>query len=150
MAAPAHARPHAPAHGSACDCAAHRPRPPAPSLWGALLPALACAVCPACVATYAKLLSLAGVGLGLSERQHALLLAAAIAGSVATSAFRAWRARRAWPLAVALVGAALILAGHRLGEAAWLEWSGVLVLLAGGLIEQVRLRRLAAPHRAHT
>ncbi|HEU4534408.1 MAG TPA: MerC family mercury resistance protein, partial [Polyangiaceae bacterium] len=125
---------------------ARSPRP-----WGALLPALACAVCPTCVATYAKLFSLAGVGLELSERQHALLLAVALAASIGASAFRAWRAKRAWPLAVALAGAALLLAGHQLGEAAWLEWAGVVTLLAGGLVEHVRLRRAerAAPRPAH-
>ncbi len=150
MAVPTRARPTTHHHGSDCGCTAHH-APPArsPRLWGALLPVLACAVCPTCVATYAKLFSLAGVGLQLSERQHTLLLAVALAASIGASAFRAWRARRAWPLAVALVGAALLLAGHQLGEAAWLEWAGVLTLLAGGLVEHFRLRRARnAPHAA--
>lgn len=136
-------------HESACDCAGHRRHrdPPAPGLWGSLLPVLACAVCPACVATYAKLFSLAGVSVGLTEGQHAILLTAAVAVSVVASGWRAWRARRAWPLAVALAGATLVVAGHRFGEVAWLEWAGVAVLLSGGLVEHVRLRRLATGAR---
>lgn len=150
MAVPPGARPNAHHHGSACDCAGHHRPPRSPRLWGALVPALACAVCPTCVATYAKVFSLAGVGLELSERQHALLLAVALASSIGASAFRAWRAKRVWPLAVALAGAALLVAGHHLGEAAWLEWAGVLMLLAGGLVEHFRLRRAqSAPHPAH-
>lgn len=136
------------AHEHACDCAAHlRREEPAPGALSALLPVLACAVCPACLSTYAKLFSVAGVGFGLSELHHDILLGVAITTSVLVSAWRSHRTRRAWPIAVALTGSALVLCGHLLGELAWLEWAGVLVLLAGGLTEHFRLRRLAAAKR---
>lgn len=137
------------AHEHVCDCAAHRRRDePAPGIWGSLLPVLACAVCPACLSTYAKLLSVAGVGFGMSELHHDILLAFAIAASVLVSAWRSYRTRRAWPVAVALTGSALVLCGHLHGEVGWLEWAGVLTLLAGGLTEHLRLRRTAAARRA--
>lgn len=113
-------------------------------MWPLLLPALACAVCPACVTMYAKLLSLVGVGFGLSEFQHELLLAVAVTVSLAVSGWRTLRSGRVWPLAVALLGTALVLAGHLEEELHALEWLGVLTLLAGGLAEQFRLRRVAA------
>lgn len=157
MASETAPRPRLHAHDHACDCHAHRSSPqrdagrgdgPAhegqPGLWSSLFPVLACAVCPACLSTYAKLFSVAGVGLGLSEAQHDLLLGVAIAASLGVSAWRSRRSGRVWPLAVALAGASLVLAGHLLGEVAWMEWAGVLILLAGGLIEHFRLRRLAA------
>jgi hypothetical protein len=128
----------------ACDCAAHREHA-SDSLsartgaWATLLPMLACAVCPACVATYAKVLSLLGVSVGLSELEHTLLLAVAISISVLVSAWRSWRARRAWPVSLALFGSSLVLLGHLRGELHEVEWVGVLVLLVSGVIEQLRM-----------
>jgi hypothetical protein len=131
-------------HGHACDCTAHRGRAePSPSagIWSTVLPVLACAVCPACLTTYAKLFSVLGVGFGLSEIHHLLLLAVAIGASVGLSAWRSWRTRRIWPIAVALTGSLLVVAGHVSGDLPVLEWAGVLVLLSGGLTEHLRLRR---------
>lgn len=133
-------------HAHACDCAGHRAlerlAPPSekPSLWSSLLPVLACAVCPACLATYAKLFSVAGVGLGLDEAAHATLLFTAVIASVGLSAWRSWRTKRAWPVSVALVGCSLLLAGHLAGGAFHgLEWAGVITMLVGGLAEHIRL-----------
>jgi hypothetical protein len=95
---------------------------------------------------YAKLLSVAGVGLGISEAQHHLLLAVAVSASVAISAWRSFRTRRAWPVATAALGAGLILVAHLAGDLHVAEWAGVFVLLAGGLVEQFRLRRPVAAH----
>lgn len=129
-------------HSASCDCPAHAKKAsPGASWWSTLLPALACAVCPACLSTYAKLLSVAGVGFGLSELEHQLLMFGAVSASVSISVWRSYRARRVWPLAVALLGATLVMSGHLLGEVAWLEVSGVLVMLSGALIEHFRLRR---------
>jgi hypothetical protein len=115
-------------------------------LWSALLPVLACAVCPACLATYTKLLSLVGVSFGFDESLHDLLMAVALALSVGVSAWRSWRTGRAWPLLLAVGGSALVAVGHLLGDLHVLEWAGVLVLLAGGLSEHFRSRgRAAAP-----
>lgn len=134
-------------HDHGCDCAAHRhvaERGTATSLWASALPFLACAVCPACVATYAKLFSLMGVSVGLSELHHTVLLGVAIAVSTLVSAFRSVRSRRVWPVAFAILGSSMVLAGHVRGELHVLEWAGVLTLLGSGLVEHFRLRRLSA------
>lgn len=132
-------------HHHTCDCAAHRhasaSKAPTSGTWTNLLPLLACAVCPACLATYAKLLSLLGVSVGLTEYQHSLILAFAIALSVAVSAWRSVRARRVWPVVFAVAGSSLVVAGHVLGELHALEWMGVLVLLVSGVAEQLRMPR---------
>jgi hypothetical protein len=139
-------------HGHGCDCAAHRMSSPvAPDaagtrastsgLWSAVLPMLACAVCPACITTYAKLGSVLGVGFGLSEFHHLLLLVVALTASIGLSAWRSWRTKRSWPIIVAITGSSLVVAGHYFEHLHLLEWAGVLVLLAGGLSEHIRLRR---------
>ena len=134
----------------ACDCAAHRHGSKAANkasagTWETLLPILACAVCPACMATYAKLFSLLGVSVGLSELHHTVVLTVAIAVSTLVSAWRSLRTRRVWPVAFAMLGSSLVIAGHVRGELHALEWAGVLTLLASGLVEHFRLRKLAAP-----
>jgi hypothetical protein len=108
----------------------------------ALLAVLACAVCPACLAMYAKLFSVLGVGFGLSEFHHLALLITAIGTSVGVSIWRSWRTSRAWPVATALVGSALVASGHLAGDLHVVEWAGVLVLLGGGLTEHYRLRNV--------
>ena len=135
-------------HVHACDCAAHRApavAPPGGGGWSALLPVLACAVCPACLTTYAKLFSVVGVGFGLSEFHHLVLLAFAIGTSIGVSAWRSWRTRRVWPIVTAVTGSTLVATGHFAGDLQAIEWLGVLVLLVGGLTEHFRLRRRAAP-----
>jgi hypothetical protein len=132
-------------HGHACDCAAHRaPRAANAGVWSAILPVLACAVCPACLTTYAKLFSVLGIGFGLTELQHLVLLVVAISASIGVSAWRSWRTRRLWPIAIALTGSALVATGHFAGDLHAVEWAGVLLLLVGGLIEHFRLRRQRA------
>jgi hypothetical protein len=130
-------------HGKSCSCPAHRKRSRAEAggLWATLLPFLACAVCPACVSTYAKVLATLGIGFGLTAAQHEALLFAAVCSSVAVSAWRAWSTRRSWPLMVALLGSGLLLLGHFLGDLHVVEWAGMLILLLGGVTEQLRLRR---------
>ena len=133
-------------HGAACDCSRHAPKrtlEAKPGLWAALLPFIACAVCPACIATYTKLFSLVGVSVGLDAAMHQLLMAVALVASVGVSTWRSWRTGRAWPLLVAIIGSVLVAAGHLLGDLHVVEWVGVVVLLAGGLSEHFRLRRRA-------
>jgi hypothetical protein len=140
-------------HGQTCDCAAHRTSGRVPSnsgIWSAILPALACATCPACVTTYAKLLSVLGVGLGLSEFHHFLLLAVAIGASISVSAWRSWRTHRAWPIAAALVGSCLVTVGHFAGDLHGLEWAGILTLLSAGLFEHFRFRHATTLARSMT
>jgi hypothetical protein len=94
-----------------------------------------------CLTSYAKLFSVLGVGFGLSELQHSVLLVIAISLSVAVSAWRSFRTRRVWPISMAILGSALVVVGHLAGDLPALEWAGVLALLAGGLTEHFRLRR---------
>lgn len=127
-------------HPQTCDCAAHRVQAKSSAgLWSSLLPALACAVCPACLTAYAKVLSLFGVGFGLSEAQHLGLLIGAIGISVAVSARRAWQTKRVWPLMVACGGVTLLALGHVVLHE--LEWVGAVVLLGGAVAEQRAIRR---------
>jgi len=133
-------------HHVDCDCGhEHAPKTPgteAKAGWVAsMLPLLACAVCPACLSAYAKVFSAFGVGLFLSETQHAIIMAVAVSSSILVSAWRSVRSGRRWPLAVSLTGSVLIVSGHLL-EVTPLEWFGVLVLLVGGLVEMPLLRRL--------
>jgi hypothetical protein len=80
------------------------------------------------------------MGFGLSEAHHHLVLTLAVGISVALSAWRSWRGRRAWPLSFALLGASLVFGGHLFFDSQAMEWRGVLTLLAGGLVEHFRLR----------
>jgi len=133
---------HGHGHEHACDCAAHAAmEAPGSGPWSVLIPVLACAICPACIATYAKLLSAVGLGFGMSEIQHLRLLVVAICVSVGISAWRSWRTRRVWPVAMALCGSMLVAMGHLAHELHALEWAGIVVLVAGGLTEHFRLRR---------
>lgn len=139
-----HAGPHRHAEDDSCPCPAHggtKQGPVNAGPWSALLPVLVCALCPACLATYAKLLSVLGVGFSLSESQHLVLLSLAIGCSVGMSSWRSWRTQRVWPLGVALLGAALVSLGHVAGDLHELEWVGVGVLFIGGFSEHARIRR---------
>lgn len=131
-----------PEHHATCDCAAHaKPAAGAGSPWASVLPVLACAVCPACLSAYAKVLSAFGVGLFLSERQHAVILSVAVACSLVVSGARSVKSRRWWPLSTSLAGSVLVVAGH-VGEWPGLEWAGVVTLLVGGLAEMPLVRRV--------
>jgi hypothetical protein len=143
--------------GHTCDCSAHSigqaqkdsphggaPHERSASRWALLLPVLACAICPACLTMYAKLFSVLGISIGLSEFHHALLLTLAVTISVGVSAWRSWKSRRLWPLGVASLGSALVLFGHLSGDLHFLELAGVACLFVGGLAEQFRLKRLPA------
>ncbi|OFX25803.1 MAG: hypothetical protein A2V77_09330 [Anaeromyxobacter sp. RBG_16_69_14] len=138
----------APSHGTACGCGEPhgegrtiaREPPRGLSVISTLAPVIACAFCPVCLASYAKLLSLVGVGLALTEAQHTLLLTSALGISIAASAWCARRTERWSPLLGALAGGLLALAGHLYGRA-WLEWGGVGVMIASAWRE----RRLSRP-----
>ena len=112
-----------------------------------VVPLLACAVCPTCLATYAKVLSFLGVGLSLTESTHEVLLAVAVMVSLAVSGWRSRRLRRLGPLLLTATGCALLVLGHALDEDPVLTWTGVAVLLAGGLWERRAWRRQIG--RAH-
>jgi len=138
------------AGSSACGCGAQHAahgEGSARSGWvGALLAVLACALCPACLTTYAKLLSVLGMGVGLDAAAHERLLPAALVASIAISGWRSWRTRRAWPLLAAVLGSSLVALAHGVDELHALEWLGMLVLVAGAVAEHRRF--VASPGSA--
>jgi hypothetical protein len=128
-----------------CETPGHHRPPAARAGWWALLaPLLACAVCPACVTLYAQVLSVIGLGFELGTQTHEVLLfvAVALAGGVAFARFL--RLGRLAPFAVTLAGCGLVVGGH-VADVHALEWSGVALLVAGGVVEQLAARRRAAP-----
>ncbi len=82
------------------------------------------------------------MGFGLTAVQHGVLLAVAVATSFTISSWRSWKTKRLWPMAISAAGSSLVLLGHFRGELHVVEWGGVMLLLGGGLIEHIRLRRL--------
>jgi hypothetical protein len=135
-------------HDMECDCGHHHgPRPPAERAgWSAVVPLLACLLCPACLATWAKLGSSLGAGVVLSEEAHGWVLAGAVLFSLGVSAWRTRRTGRPWPLAVASAGAVLVAAGHGWLESEPVEWAGIAVMAFGGIAEQWVLARRRARH----
>ena len=134
-------------HGVECDCGHDHGAARAGRVegWSAVLPLLACLLCPACLATWVKLGSSLGAGVVLSEAAHGWVLSGAVLFSLGVSAWRTRRSGRPWPLLVAAVGAALVAAGHGWLESEPLEWLGIAVLALGGIAEQwvFSLRRAA-------
>lgn len=133
-------------HGSSCGCPNHQSAPPARSGWWAtLVPILACVVCPACIATYAKILSALGIGIALSETQHLWLLLVCVALSLGVGARELRATRHYGPMTVTFGGCAVLLALHMFGEDAGpsrLSWLGVTLLLGGAVWgHRVRLQR---------
>lgn len=110
-------------HSAHCACAHSSPK----SGLVSLLPALSCALCPACLALWKPLLSLGGVALLLDERQHAWLLFGALAVALGFG-IREARGLREWrPFWPTLAGAVL-LAGAHFADVPSLEWAGTLVM----------------------
>ncbi|ADO70923.1 MerC family mercury resistance protein [Stigmatella aurantiaca] len=141
--------PEAPsAQKDVCDCAHHRrasscsPLEERGGRWAVLVPLLACAVCPACLSTYAKVLSFLGVGFLLTESAHQGILVVAVAISIGMGGWKAWRLRRGGPFAATVVGCALLILGHALDENAVMSWGGVAVLLGGAMWERRAWRAL--------
>jgi hypothetical protein len=121
----------------ACDCPGHRraaARVDAPptSIWSALVPILACALCPACVTMYSSLLATFGLGLAMSETQHHALLAVAVVIALGFSAWRATRTGRWRFVALTALGCALLGGAHAIEELPALSWAGIVVLLFAG------------------
>ena len=135
--------------GETCDCAHHRRISSADAggregRWAAVVPILTCAVCPACLPGYAKLLAFLGVGISLKESTHHVLLASAIFVSLAVSAWRGRRLGRWGPFATVLLGSSLLGLGHMLQESRPLLWGGVAVLLGGTIWERSIWKRSRA------
>lgn len=130
-----------PVHPAGCGCAHHRPvsasrEAPSGGVRGFLAqvgPALACAVCPACLATYAKAFSVVGFSAWLSETQHLAFLSIAIVFSVVFGIRRARKLRQWGPFAFTSVGCALLVVAHVYDDARWPTWFGLAALFVGGV-----------------
>lgn len=125
-----------PGHGKNCGCPHHHSSIATKSsagAWSVLLPILACAVCPGCLATYAKLLSAVGIGVALTESQHLGLLLGCVGLSLAVGLREIRTTRRRGSFVVTLAGCTSLLAAHFLGEPSSLTWGGVALLFAGGV-----------------
>ncbi|MDI1436153.1 MerC domain-containing protein [Polyangium sorediatum] len=117
------------------------------SFLGAVLPVLACAVCPTCLGAWAQALSALGVGFVVTETQHLILLVAAVVITLAVSGRRYARSRRAGPLVLSLAGSTGLVASHVLGEIQVLAWSSIAVLVAASIWqERARPRQTARGH----
>lgn len=132
-------------HGEGCGCDVRSPRVKASAtsrvgtfrgFVGQVLPALACAVCPACLATYAKALSVAGVSAWLSERQHLGFLTVAVAFSLVFGVRRARKLGRWEPFGFTVLGCALLVLAHVYDDAPWPTWAGLVALFVGGVYGQ--------------
>ncbi len=107
-------------HSAHCECAHHH----APkSTLAALLPALSCALCPACLSLWKPLLGLLGVATLVTESQHAWLLAFALLISLGFGLREAVKLREWRPFVPTLLGSLLMAVGHG-AESHTLEWLG--------------------------
>jgi hypothetical protein len=128
-------------HGAHCAC--HRP-PRSRTWWASVLPAVACAACPACMALWKPLLSVVGVSLALSDGQHEALLFASLAVALVVGAWDLWRTALKTPFALTVVGAALMVASHLGGDVPSLEWAGMAVMVSSVFARGVLRARLRA------
>jgi hypothetical protein len=112
-------------------------------------PALACAVCPACLATYAKAFSVVGFSAWLSETQHLAFLSVAIVFSVVFGVRRARQLQRWEPFGFTSLGCALLVIAHAYDDARWPTWFGLAALFVGGVYgaRLASARSLARPVR---
>lgn len=99
----------------------------------AVLPLLPSFTCPACIAAYAGVLSVMGLGFLLNEAVLGPLISAVLVLSVATVGWSTRSHRRPGPLVATVVGALLIAAGRLVWDLPTLLYAGVAVLLAGSL-----------------
>lgn len=109
----------------------------------ALLPALSCAFCPACVSLWKPLFALFGVAVLTTETQHTWLLAFALILSLGAALREAVRLGEWRPFIPTLLGSMLLVAGHTL-ESHAAEWLGTAVMfLSMPLRMRLRLERSA-------
>ncbi len=121
-------------HGSSCCDDHHHPqraRHERSSILGSILPILACALCPAHVGVWAQATSMVGVGLVITETQHHVLLAVAIAAALALCLYRFVRTRIVGPFVLTIAGCAAFAGSHLFAEenhlASWLSMAVILV-----------------------
>ncbi len=113
-----------------------RPRPWGRSLAvlpGALLSLLPSAICPACIAGFAGVLSAVGLGFLLSERVLAPLIGLFLALGLASVAWSTRSHRRAGPLVTTGLGSAAVILGRVIWSVPLVLYGGVALLVAASL-----------------
>lgn len=115
-------------HGAHCACPHHAPVPR--SVLASLLPALSCAVCPACMALWKPLLSVLGVTLAFNDAEHAWVLYGSLTIALVVAGWDFWRSKVSMPFWLTVAGATLMVLSHLAGDLAWLEWAGVFTMAA--------------------
>jgi hypothetical protein len=115
--------------------------------WSVLVPLIACAFCPACLAVWAPFLATLGIGIVLSEAQHGILLFLAVTVSIGLAALRARRTAAWVPFALTVAGGSILLSSHWLGENVWLSLLGIAGLLSGTIFARPRPQRVAVSER---
>lgn len=134
-------------HGAHCACA-HQATPSRRGILTALLPALSCAVCPACLALWKPLLSVVGVTLAFSDEEHAWLLYGSLLIALGVAAWDLLRSGAPLPFVLTAAGGGLMVLSHLAGDVPALEWVGV-VVMATSVPARMRLRaRHQAPEPA--
>lgn len=144
-------RPARTSNASPCDCPSHQATghaahndSPSRGWLSLLVPAIACAICPACLGVWAPLLTTLGVGIVLTEGQHGTLLVLAVALSIGLAAIRVNRGGALAPFSMTATGGAILIAGHWLQESRWLSLLAVSFLVGGSLFARHSNRRSAA------
>lgn len=126
------------AKAAGCDCAHHG----SDSRLARLLPAVACAFCPACLPLWTGALSALGLGAAstLTEAHHGSLLAVSLTIALGFGLRDALRRGRWWSFGGTAVGCALLVAGHLL-EQSWCELLGMAVLIGQAVVGHLLHRR---------
>jgi hypothetical protein len=106
---------------------------PLAALPGVLLPLLPSAACPACLTAYAGALSVIGLGVLLTERVLAPLIAVFLAVNLLSLAWSTWSHRRPGPLLATLGGSVGVVTGRLVWSAPVVVYGGVALLITGAL-----------------
>ena len=100
---------------------------------GAVLPLLPSFACPACVAAYAGVLSTFGLGVVLTERVMAPLIAVFLTVGMVTVAWATRSHRRPGPLILTLLGSTAVVAGRLIWSIPSVIYGGVVLLIGASL-----------------
>jgi hypothetical protein len=112
-------------------------------VWSFLLPALKCALCPACLSIFGSLFAGARMGFVVDESLHGGIILVALVADffILRAAMKHHRSR--WPASLCAAGALLAVAGHFTNEA--VEFAGFVLLMIAAILNLTLLRQ----HRKH-
>ncbi len=132
-------RDHSSPHSCSCDCSHHDAAEPSSRVsgfapWATLAPILACAFCPVCLSHWLPIVAGVGIGVGLSERQHSVLLIVALGIAVVPAAIATRRTRRFLPLIATVFGALALVASDVAGARGAFDALGMAALVIGAVL----------------